>query len=121
MRLELKDSVQDRIDEGSRRGDLSQKELAALLSDRDNMRIKAITVFQSVNQPESFTSPLPLVSYSSSASLNVNKTLGKINFSYGQDQDTPKSYFLDGELSRPGASLKATVDALKKDGLQLKS
>ncbi|WP_158547271.1 MULTISPECIES: AvrE-family type 3 secretion system effector [unclassified Pseudomonas] len=121
VRLELKDSVQDRIDEGSRRGDLSQKELAALLSDRDNMRIKAITVFQSVNQPESFTSPLPLVSYSSSASLNVNKTLGKINFSYGQDQDTPKSYFLDGELSRPGASLKATVDALKKDGLQLKS
>ncbi|QXI31513.1 AvrE-family type 3 secretion system effector [Pseudomonas vanderleydeniana] len=121
VRLELKDHVQDRIDEGSRSGNLSQKELAALLSDRDNMRVKAITVYQSVSQPESFTSPLPLVSYSSSASLNVNKTLGKINFSYGQDQDTPKSYFLDGELSRPGQPLKSAVGALKKDGLELKS
>ncbi|MGE7955655.1 AvrE-family type 3 secretion system effector [Pseudomonas sp. NPDC089530] len=121
VRLELKDHVQDRIDEGSRQGNLSQKELAALLTDRDNMRIKAITVFQSVNQPESFTSPTPVVSYSSSASLNVNKTLGKINFSYGQDQDTPKSYFLDGELSRPSPSLKAAVGALKQDGLELKS
>ncbi|MFJ2462523.1 AvrE-family type 3 secretion system effector [Pseudomonas sp. NPDC087615] len=120
VRLELKDSVQDRVDEGSRKGDLSQKELAALLSDRNNMRIKAITVFQSVSQPETFSSPLPLVSYNSSASINVNKTLGKINFSYGQDQDAPKHYFLDGELSRPSAPLKAAVDALKTDGLELK-
>ena len=120
VRLELKDEVQDRIDEGSRTGTLSQKELAGLLSDRNNMRIKAITVYQSASKPESFTSPLPMISYSSSASLSVNKTLGKINFSYGQDQDTPKSYFLDGELSRPGAALKTAVDALKKDGLELK-
>ncbi|MBV4458461.1 AvrE-family type 3 secretion system effector [Pseudomonas sp. COR58] len=120
VRLELKDDVQDRIDQGSRDGSLSQKELAGLLSDRNNMRIKAITVSQSVNQPESFTSPLPVLSYSSSASLNVSKALGKINFSYGQDQDTPKSYSLDGMAAEPGGALKTAVGALKQEGLQLK-
>lgn len=121
VRLELKDDVQDRIDQGSRDGTLSQKELAGLLADRNNMRIKSIAVFQSATKADGFTSPLPLLSYSSNASLAVNKTLGKINFSYGQDQDTPKSYFLDGELSRPSAQHKSAVDALKNGGLQIKS
>ncbi|WP_085707629.1 AvrE-family type 3 secretion system effector [Pseudomonas sp. B35(2017)] len=120
VRLELKDDVQDLIDQRSRDGTLSQKELGALLSDRNNMRIKAITVSHSVNQPENFTSPLPVLSYSSNASVNLSKALGKINFSYGQDQDTPKSYFLDGMIAKPGEALKATLGALKQEGLQLK-
>ncbi|MBT2298545.1 AvrE-family type 3 secretion system effector [Pseudomonas fluorescens] len=120
VRLELKDDVQDRIDQGSRDGTLSQKELAGLLADRNNMRIKSIAVFQSVSKADGFNSPLPVLGYSSTASLAVNKTLGKINFSYGQDQDTPKSYFLDGELSRPSAQQKNTVGALRQDGLELK-
>ncbi|MGX1187176.1 hypothetical protein AB7M29_004855 [Pseudomonas sp. F-14 TE3623] len=121
VRLELKDHVQDKIDQGSRSGALSQTALAALLADRDNMRIKAITVFQSASQKEDFTSPLPLLSSNSSAALIVTKTLGKISFSYGENQDTPKKYVLDGELGKPTQSLKSTVGALKKDGFELKS
>lgn len=121
VRLELKDHVQDKIDEGSRSGTLSQTSLAALLADRDNMRIKAITVFQSATQKEGFTSPLPLLSANSSAALIVTKTLGKISFSYGENQDTPKKYVLDGELAKPTQNLKSTAGALKKEGFELKS
>lgn len=119
VRLELKDRVQDEIHERSLRGELSQKDLAALLSDRNNMRIKTITVSQTASKPEGFTSPVPIVSYSSIASLNVTKAVGKIDFSYGQDQDTPKSYVLEGELSNPTEAFTSLVGALEKSGFEL--
>jgi hypothetical protein len=119
VRLELKDSIQDEIHKRSRNGELSQNDLAALLSDRNNMRIKTITVSQSASKPEGFTAPVPIVSYSSSASLSVTKVLGKIDFSYGKDEDIPKSYVLEGELSNPSEAFKSIVGALEKSGLEL--
>lgn len=120
VRLELKDEVQDRVDQECRAGTLSQEALAALLGDRNNMRIKAIDLFQSVDKGESFSSPLPVVGYNSSASLNINKTLGKINFSYGRDQNNPQGYGLIGELARPSPEFKAMVGAMSKEGLAFK-
>ncbi|MHC8397961.1 AvrE-family type 3 secretion system effector [Pseudomonas sp. MDT1-17] len=119
VRLELKDGVQDEIHARSCNGELSQQDLAALLSDRKNMRIKAITVSQSASKSEGFASPVPVVSYSSNASLNVTKAVGKIDFSYGQDQDTPQSYALEGELSNPSEAFSGIVGALKKEGFEL--
>ncbi|OEC35424.1 Pathogenicity factor [Pseudomonas cuatrocienegasensis] len=121
VRLEPKDHVFDRFDAGSRDGTLTQKEMFELLSNRDNMRILAISIFKSASQNDGFTTPTPLISGNSSASMAVNKTLAKVNFSYGQDQDTPKAYYVNGEISRPSDTHKTIVQELKKNGLELKS
>ncbi|MCF5300443.1 AvrE-family type 3 secretion system effector, partial [Pseudomonas syringae] len=121
IRLEPKDSLIDEIDEGSRRGTLTQTELSGLLENRNNMRIKRLVVFHTPRQTENFTSPTPLISYNSGASLSVNKPLGRINFIYGEDQDKPIGYTFDGELSRPSASLKEAAGELKLSGFEVKS
>ncbi len=121
VRLEPKDSMIDAIDEGSLDGTMTQKDLSTLLEDRNNMRIKRLVVFHTATQAENFTSPTPLVSYNSGANLSVTKTLGRINFIYGADQDKPIGYTFDGELSRPSASLKDAAEKLKQEGFELKS
>ncbi|RMQ40238.1 hypothetical protein ALQ04_04325 [Pseudomonas cichorii] len=121
VRLEPKDHLFDRFDAGSRDGTLTQKEMFELLSNRDNMRIMAISIFRSAAQTDGFTTPTPLVSANSSASMAVNKTLAKVNFSYGEDQDKPKAYFVNGEISRASEEQKTIAQNLKKGGLELKS
>ncbi|KPX32793.1 Type III effector protein AvrE1 [Pseudomonas coronafaciens pv. garcae] len=121
VRLEPKDAVIDDIDEGCRKGTLTQTELSSLLENRDNMRIKRVVIFHSPPQVENFISPTPMVSYNSGATLAVTKTLGRINFIYGQNQDTPIGYTFDGELSRPSESLKEATGLLKKAGFEVKS
>lgn len=121
VRLEPKDSLIDEIDEGSRSGTMTQKDLSGLLEDRTKMRIKRLVVFHTASQAENFTLPSPLVSYNSGSALNITKTLGRINFIYGKDQDTPIGYTFDGELSRPSESLKEAADLLKKQGFEFKT
>nr|BAG24114.1 AvrE [Pseudomonas cichorii] len=121
VRLEPKDHVFDRVDAGSRDGTLTQKEMFELLSNRDNMRVVAISIFKSAAQTEGFTTPTPLVSANSSASMAVNKTLAKVNFTYGEDQDKPKAYFVNGEISRASDTQKTVMQDLQKSGLELKS
>ncbi|KPW90669.1 Type III effector [Pseudomonas savastanoi] len=121
VRLEPKDSLVDKIDEGSLDGTMTQSDLSALLGDRNQMRIKRLVVFHTATQAENFTSPTPLVSYNSGANMSVTKTLGRINFIYGADQDKPIGYTFDGELSRPSASLKEAASKLKQEGFELKS
>ncbi|RMV22267.1 AvrE-family type 3 secretion system effector, partial [Pseudomonas savastanoi] len=121
VRLEPKDSLVDKIDEGSLDGTMTQSDFSALLGDRNQMRIKRLVVFHTATQAENFTSPTPLVSYNSGANMSVTKTLGRINFIYGADQDKPIGYTFDGELSRPSASLKEAASKLKQEGFELKS
>jgi hypothetical protein len=121
VRLEPKDALIDEIDEGSRNGTMTQSDLSRILENRNNMRIKRLVVFHTATQAENFTSPTPLLSYNSGANLSVNKTLGRINFIYGEDQDKPIGYTFDGEMSRPSSSLKEAADHLKKAGFELKS
>lgn len=121
VRLEPKDALIDQIDEGSRNGTMTQGELSTHLENRENMRIRRLTVFHTVTQAENFTSPSPLVSYNSGTSLSVSKTLGRITFIYGEDQDTPIGYKFDGELSRPSEPLKKATGMLEQDGFELKT
>lgn len=119
VRLELKDSVLDDIYVRSCLGQLSQQEVSALLSDRKNIRIKSIIVLQSVSKAEGLTSPVPVLTYSGSASLSLTRALGKIDFSYGMDEETPQTYTLEGELSNLSDSLSGIAAALKQEGFEL--
>ncbi|WP_443191883.1 AvrE-family type 3 secretion system effector [Pseudomonas indica] len=120
VRLEFKDEVAARVDKGSRDGTLTQDELVALLSDRDNMRLKAIMVYQTESKSEGFVSPLPLVGYNSSTSLSLIRALGRVNFEYGQDQSTPKGYKLDGDIAEFDKPTQQSIAALKSHGYTLK-
>ncbi|MEE5114311.1 AvrE-family type 3 secretion system effector [Pseudomonas alliivorans] len=121
VRLEPKDEMMQKVDQGTRDGSITQKEIIGMLNDRDNLRIKAITVFKLAGQSDGFTTPTPLLSASSSAAVNVNKTLAKINFNYGEDQNRPSSFSVDGEMSRPTKEVIATAQALKKDGMEFRA
>ncbi|WP_414925792.1 AvrE-family type 3 secretion system effector [Pseudomonas zeae] len=118
VRLELKDQVQSEIQRRSLAEKLTPADLEALFRDRNNLRIKAITVSQSASKADGFTSPTPLVSYSSAAALNVTKVLGKISFSYGIDEDTPTRYVLEGELSKPSEAFNAMAADLESGGFE---
>ncbi len=78
-------------------------------------------MFKLAGQSDGFTTPTPLLSASSSAAVNVNKTLAKINFNYGEDQNRPSSFSVDGEMSRPTKEVIATAQALKKDGMEFRA
>jgi hypothetical protein len=120
VRLEPKDALIDAIDEGTRNGSMTPQDLSARLENRNDMRIRALTLFHVATQGENFTSPTPLVSYSSGASISVTKVLGRVVFQYGEDQDTPLGYTFDGEQSRPSESLKAAAKQLNQAGLVIK-
>ena len=121
VRLEPKDSLMDEIDEGSRKGTMTQSDLSNHLENRNNMRIKHLVIFHSAVQAENFTSPTPLASYNSGASLSVIKALARISFVYGEDQETPIGYTFDGEMSRPSEPLKNAALLLKQEGFELKT
>ena len=120
VRLEFKDEVAARVDKGSRDGTMDQDELIALLGDRNNMRLKAIMVFQTVGKNEGFVSPTPLLGYSSGTSLNLIRSLGRANFEYGRDQDTPKGYKLEGDIALYDKPTQEAITALKREGYDLK-
>ncbi|WLG88016.1 AvrE-family type 3 secretion system effector [Pseudomonas cucumis] len=121
VRHELKDKATDTVDIGSRNGTITHGDLTTMLGNRDNTRIQSIMVLHGVTQPESFSTPTPLISAASSSSLTVTKTLGKINFIYGADESTPKGYTLDGDIARTRTSEKQLLKELKDADLHLKS
>ena len=120
VRLEFKDEVAAKVDKGSRDGSMTQDELVALLSDRNNMRLKAILVYQTVGKSEGFVSPTPMLDYSSGTSLNLIRALGRVNFDYGRDQDTPKGYKLDGDIALYDKPTQEAIAALKREGYDVK-
>jgi hypothetical protein len=121
VRLELKDGPSDSVHIGSRNGTLTHGDLTKMLDNRDNMRLKSITVYHSATQPDSFTTPTPLLSASSGAALTITKTVGQVNFTYGEDESVPKAYTLAGDIAKTDTGTKALLTELKDAGLQLKS
>ncbi len=120
VRLELKDEVKAEIERGCADGTLSEAKLIAKLQDRDNLRLKAIFLFQAADKREGFTSPLPLLGYTSETSLGLIRCLGRVIFDFGRDQDTPKGYTLDGDIAHYDEPTREGIAAMKREGFDLK-
>ncbi|WP_437614537.1 AvrE-family type 3 secretion system effector [Erwinia sp. V71] len=75
------------------------EEIQALLKDSNNLRVKSIAFTETTNKPEGINLPLFVAGGSSSANVNMTRNLGKINFSYGENQETPNSFSLEGEIA----------------------
>ena len=120
VRLELKDEVKAQIEQGCADGSLSEAELIAKLQNRDNLRLKSIFLFQAADKREGFTSPLPLLGYSSETSLGLTRCLGRLIFDFGRDQNTPKGYTLDGDIALYDQATREGIAAMKREGFDLK-
>ncbi|MCU5773684.1 AvrE-family type 3 secretion system effector [Erwiniaceae bacterium BAC15a-03b] len=75
------------------------QQIEKLLKDRNNLRIKSIGFTETNNKPEGINIPLLVTGWSSKGNVSMSRNLGKINFSYGEDQETPHSFSLEGEIA----------------------
>ncbi|WFN55953.1 AvrE-family type 3 secretion system effector [Dickeya lacustris] len=129
--LELKDSVKAMIEDrlkqdspsaankASAHPPISQEEIVALFRDSNNLRIKSIDFTQTVKNKEGLTFPLPIVSAGSNADVSMTKMLGKINFSYGQNQDSPASFSLEGAIAKATPDVSQAINQLHQQGVTI--
>jgi hypothetical protein len=107
IKLEVRDDIKERIEDGALSGRLTDAMLKDMLSDKNNLRIKSIAVFQTAAKEDSFGTPLPFVSYKSGSALSIERLMGEVTFEYGVDQTQPKKATVDGEIADRGDSQPA--------------
>ncbi len=119
--MELKDDLRDRTEKAILEGKVGREELGVLFQDRNNLRIRSISVSQNVSKSEGFNTPTLLLGASNSAGVSMERNIGTINFKYGQDQDTPRRFTLDGEIAKANPEVASALSELKKEGFEMKS
>ena len=97
--LEMKDGKKFEMQQKWLEHDAQPEEIQALLKDSNNLRVKSIAFTETTNKPEGINLPLFVAGGSSSANVNMTRNLGKINFSYGENQETPNAFSLEGEIA----------------------
>ncbi|MFJ5295897.1 AvrE-family type 3 secretion system effector [Pseudomonas sp. NPDC088368] len=97
LKLEVRDDIKQRIEEGALAGTLTDKDLKEMLANKDNLRIKSIAIFRTAAKDDSLAIPLPYVSFKSGSNLSIERLRGEVTFDYGLDQTQPKKFTLDGE------------------------
>ncbi|MEQ9904782.1 AvrE-family type 3 secretion system effector [Pectobacterium aroidearum] len=117
--LELKDDVREKIEKGIQDKTHGKEDVIALFKDGNNLRLASIDVSQTVKKSEGFNTPAVIINASSSAGVSMNKLLGSVSFSYGQDQNVPQSYKLSGEIAKASPATANALQKLQQEGLQL--
>ncbi|MEI7344191.1 AvrE-family type 3 secretion system effector [Dickeya chrysanthemi] len=117
--LELKDEVKAKVEQGIQNNTMGKDDIAAIFRDSNNLRIKSVDFTQTVKNKEGLAFPLPIVSAGSSADVSMTKLLGKINFSYGQNQDSPSSFSLEGAIAKADPGVSQAVNQMHQHGMTL--
>lgn len=107
--LELHDERRYELQQAWLRHETQPEEVAALLRDRACLRVKSIGFSATDTKQEGISVPLFVAGSQSAASVSVSRNLGKINFNYGADQQSPVAFTLEGEITHASQTL---VDAL---------
>ncbi|QNK33110.1 AvrE-family type 3 secretion system effector [Serratia sp. JUb9] len=119
--LELKDEDRRELVESWLHGNIQRQDLERQLQDRSKMRIKSIAFVESKSKGDGIMSPRFLIGGGSNVSIEKERKLGKISFSYGVDQSAPLSYSLEGELAdRQNAALSEPLNRAWAQGRLLK-
>ncbi|WP_205950469.1 AvrE-family type 3 secretion system effector [Pantoea stewartii] len=103
--FELKDEERDALEERLLSGTNVPDDLHRELLSPGKMRIKAVEFTKNQIKNDGFGTPAFLLGGSSSASVSMKRSLGKINFSYGANQDTPVGYSLEGRIANANEAL----------------
>jgi len=101
-------------------GGTTPDQMLATLSNSDNLRIKSIGFTRSQSKGDGFATPAFLLGGSNSASVSMSVNLGKINFSYGENQLDPTGFTLEGKMTRPDEQVSNALTATQKQGFVLK-
>ena len=107
--LELKDEVRAKLEKRWLEHGNSPDEMMAELTSRDNLRLKSIAFTKTQIKTDGFATPAFLLGGSNNASVSMKRNLGKINFSYGENQDTPTQYSLDGRIAKATTDLASAL------------
>ncbi|CCG85929.1 AvrE-family type 3 secretion system effector [Erwinia piriflorinigrans] len=119
--MELKDDLRDQTEKAILDGKVGREEVGILFQDRNNLRIKSVSVSQAVSKSEGFNTPTLLLGANNSAGVSMERNIGTINFKYGQDQNTPRRFTLEGEIAKANPQVASALSELKKEGLEMKS
>jgi len=119
--MELKDGLRDQTEKAILDGKVGREELGLLFQDRNNLRIRSISVSQNVTKSEGFNTPTLLLGASNSAGVSMERNIGTINFKYGQDQDTPRRFTLEGDIAKANPEVASALSELRKEGFEMKS
>lgn len=118
--LELKDEVREQLEQRWLEQGNSPEEMMAELTNRDNLRLKSIAFTKSQIKTDGFATPAFLLGGSNNASVSMKRNLGKINFSYGENQNTPTQYALDGRIAKATTELAAALQQGQENDFVLK-
>nr|QVN30073.1 AvrE [Erwinia psidii] len=119
--MELKDDLRDQTEKAILDGKVGRDELGVLFQDRNNLRIRSVSVSQFVSKNEGFNTPTLILGASNSAGVSMGRNIGTINFKYGQDQDIPRRFTLEGEIAKANPQVASALSELKKEGFEMKS
>ncbi|WP_034946191.1 AvrE-family type 3 secretion system effector [Erwinia oleae] len=107
--LEMKDDARDDLEDRLLNGGKVPDDLSQELVDYSKMRVKSIDFTKTQTKSDGFATPAFLLGGSNSASVAMKRSLGKISFSYGKDQDLPTGYTLDGRIAKINDRLADTL------------
>ena len=118
--LELKDEVREQLEQRWLEQGNSPEEMMAELTNRDNLRLKSIAFTKSQIKTDGFATPSFLLGGSNNASVSMKRNLGKINFSYGENQNMPTQYSLEGRIAKATTELAAALQQGQENNFVLK-
>jgi len=122
MTLELNAATRERLEKEWANKTLNQDQIATMLKDPRNVRIKSLNFTQTEKKSDGFASPNFMLGGSNAATVSMTEQLGSIQFSYPDDNDLmPVSYVLKGRIASRGNALSAAIDAARESGYVLKS
>lgn len=113
--MELHDETSDTLCRMWLHHETEPEDVAALLRDRNQLRVKSIAFSETDSKQEGINVPLFVTGAASSGSVSVTRNLGKINFNYGANQLSPVAFTLEGEIAHASQTL---VDALTNAEIQ---
>lgn len=97
--LEMKDSEMLKAQKAWLQLNTQPEDIRQTLQNRNNLRVKSISFVTTHRKPEGTHIPFLITGGSSSANVSMTTNLGQINFAYGENQDTPHSFTLEGEIA----------------------
>ena len=118
--LQLKDEPRLKLEKEFVEGKVTLEDAQKILADPEQRRIKSISILETGQHKEGFNSPTLFLGGGSNASIYMEREAGVINFSYGQDQNTPRNYTITGDFTEAKPELANAIQDLKESkGLTL--
>lgn len=114
--LQLKDEVRHKLEKEFVEGKVTIEDAQKILADPEQRRIKSISIQEMATYTEGFTSPTPFIGGGSNASVYMDVVAGGIDFSYGRDQDKPRTYTISGDFASAKPDLADALKDLKESG-----